>query len=985
MAIDWTDRSHLLWSGDVTIQGTTSTLTNIDVSDYEGIVLVGKYVGNASLTRCIPSCDGEYYPCFWPNDYNLASTYQCKIVNGILTISCPFGTANPMRIGSNYSEILEVYGVGNGNGAVYDWTDRSHTLWSGDQVIQGTSSIITNVDVSNYIGVIIASRYNGSWNPIIYSCISAYDGKYYPCNWSGDYAYALSYECDITNGILTLSCPFGASSPYRIGSNYGEVLGIYGIPKCEVTTSVSPLGTGSVTGSGFYPSGSSVTLTATPNPNFVFDKFVLNGYTKLDYIESSGTQFIDTLVYGKATTETDIQFSSSSNMMVMGYWTSSSMNWGKYTDNKLGFGSGTINVLATDRNVVRVDWESNASGYPTISANGLSYTRPYAPSDLSGTSYKLIQLNASGQSYPTSAKVYGCKIWQNNTLVRDYIPVKRTSDDAIGLLDLVNLKFYGNNGTGSFTYGSELGDIEITDNPYTFTISEDVDVTAYFLNLGHSVTLLVNPLGYGSVTGDGSYPEGASVTIEATPNTHKVFVNWTENGVEISTNPSYTFTMGGADVTYTANFTDAQIFTIETSTSPSTMPSVYQSATQVYEGESVTLRAREMSGYVFTGWSDGTTANPYLLIPTGNLVITANYIPVPTSTDANSFRAYIKSQIDVNGLPIAFIDVRSFTIRRDLLTSATSDFNVLNVPTDVSNGDILVLYDSKGKVLYQGIIISIEDGNIQCSQIQSFYRGLWIYDTDPQSDLETEIASLLNDFAQGKLKGSTYTDSLVATEKSGLTISTNSSTALSLPSGEGDMDMETFIYNLYKTYGMIFDINIAYESGGYTIISIPNYTPIKIGNNSEQVLNLSPVTEVAETNKLVVFASNGTYRSTFIYTSTNGIVEEPVTDVGRYGVINTKVVRTDDPITDVVASELPSVMYNHHLTFDLLMDGNLYNFDDLKLGQPIQVWNGTDYYSTIFTGYEMSCGENERPTSVHIVCGNVRLALTQKLLMGVIK
>lgn len=51
-------------------------------------------------------------------------------------------------------------------------------------------------------------------------------------------------------------------------------------------------------------------------------------------------------------------------------------------------------------------------------------------------------------------KLYGCQIWQNGNLVRDYIPVSRKSDNIGGLLDVVNNKFYASNGTAQFTKGS---------------------------------------------------------------------------------------------------------------------------------------------------------------------------------------------------------------------------------------------------------------------------------------------------------------------------------------------------------------------------------------------------------------------------------------------------------------------------------------------------------------------------------------------------
>lgn len=57
----------------------------------------------------------------------------------------------------------------------------------------------------------------------------------------------------------------------------------------------------------------------------------------------------------------------------------------------------------------------------------------------------------------------------------------------------------------------------------------------------YNVTLSVNPNNAGTVTGAGSYYNGTTVTIAATPNIGYVFQKWTENGTLVSTDASYTF------------------------------------------------------------------------------------------------------------------------------------------------------------------------------------------------------------------------------------------------------------------------------------------------------------------------------------------------------------------------------------------------------------------------------------------------------------
>lgn len=58
----------------------------------------------------------------------------------------------------------------------------------------------------------------------------------------------------------------------------------------------------------------------------------------------------------------------------------------------------------------------------------------------------------------------------------------------------------------------------------------------------------------GSTTGGGTYAENDPVTLTATAKSGFVFVNWTVNGTEVSTNSTYNFNAPSGNTTYTANF-----------------------------------------------------------------------------------------------------------------------------------------------------------------------------------------------------------------------------------------------------------------------------------------------------------------------------------------------------------------------------------------------------------------------------------------------
>jgi hypothetical protein len=59
----------------------------------------------------------------------------------------------------------------------------------------------------------------------------------------------------------------------------------------------------------------------------------------------------------------------------------------------------------------------------------------------------------SGSDYG-KYKIYSCKLYKSNQMVRNFIPCYRKADNEIGMYDLVNKVFYTNQGTGTFLKGN---------------------------------------------------------------------------------------------------------------------------------------------------------------------------------------------------------------------------------------------------------------------------------------------------------------------------------------------------------------------------------------------------------------------------------------------------------------------------------------------------------------------------------------------------
>ncbi|MCW5554119.1 MAG: hypothetical protein KIS67_18430 [Verrucomicrobiae bacterium] len=147
----------------------------------------------------------------------------------------------------------------------------------------------------------------------------------------------------------------------------------------------------------------------------------------------------------------------------------------------------------------------------------------------------------------------------------------------------------------------------------------------------YTVGASASPVSGGTVTGGGTQPGGASVTLVATPATGYVFVNWTEDGVPVSGSPSYTFS-AQADRTLVANFVSAGgDVIITTSSSPAIGGSTLGDGAYT-PGMNATVTAIPNLGYKFSKWLVNdvivSTARTNTFTVTTNRVLVAKFKPV---------------------------------------------------------------------------------------------------------------------------------------------------------------------------------------------------------------------------------------------------------------------------------------------------------------------------------------------------------------------
>ena len=160
----------------------------------------------------------------------------------------------------------------------------------------------------------------------------------------------------------------------------------------------------------------------------------------------------------------------------------------------------------------------------------------------------------------------------------------------------------------------------------------------------YTITTSASPISGGTTTGDGSYLIGSTVTVTASPNEHYAFVNWTEDGVEISTEASFQF-QADSFRTLVANF--VRTWTITTSALPPSGGSTTGDG-EYPDGSSVLVTATANPGYAFVNWTDNGdpvgTRPFFFFVASSDQTLVANFAPActistsPSSTEEGTTR-----------------------------------------------------------------------------------------------------------------------------------------------------------------------------------------------------------------------------------------------------------------------------------------------------------------------------------------------------------
>jgi hypothetical protein len=371
-----------------------------------------------------------------------------------------------------------------------------------------------------------------------------------------------------------------------------------------VSASVLPLAGGSIAGtapfsfdaasgkgSAIYNDGDNVTLTATPATGYIFVSWTQDGV-----IISA--------------------------------------------DKNLNFYVSELRNLVA--NFIKENYVISASVLPVmgglISANGASgrtsvtgvytYGNPVNLIVTPATGYVFLNWTEAGIEVSTSA-AYSFTATGNRTLVANLVKKQYTITATANPTDGGTIALTGT-GTGANTFSGIFNDgdnvmltatpiagnefvnwtengVIISTNPnLIFTAASNRNLVANFRKAIYTITVTPNPPIGGTVMGGGMFEYNTDITVTATPANGYSFVNWSENGNEVSKDASYKFT-ATINRDLVANFKELQQYKITTIASPPE-GGIITGNGSYFAGTTAKLTASPNKGYTFVNWTENGTS-----------------------------------------------------------------------------------------------------------------------------------------------------------------------------------------------------------------------------------------------------------------------------------------------------------------------------------------------------------------------------------------
>ena len=548
MFTNWTKNGNVV-STNAEYTFTVSSDVNL-VANFAAGVMIGD--GSTS--------SNEYLPTY--NYYNYSLTEQ-------IYTSAELGGAGTITSIAFYNEgsvktrTLDFYLKATTKSTFSSKTDWI-TVSSSDKVFSGSVTMVAN-----------------DWTTITLSSPFVYDGTsnvvLVADDNTGEYSSSPHMSCRVFNAsgnqtiyIYSDGTNYNPSSPTTSQSSNYAVLSVknqliltkeaISTEPVNITVSANPAQAATVSGGGEYTFGQTCTVTATPNTGFTFLGWTENGTVVSTELSYSFTATADRTLVASFIQAIEIGTASSTNNYLPTYnYYNYSLTQQIYTASEIGM-AGTINSIAfynqgsektrtlelylkaTTKTSFSstTDWITMAasdkvfSGSVTMTANDWTYINFSTPFEYDGTSNLVLVVDDNSGAY-TSSPHMACQVFNAD----------------------------GNQSLYYYDDNTNFNPLSPPTSAGTSTKNNVLSVKNHILigieannASSYDITVSADPADGGTVTGAGTYDTGTTATLTATANDGYTFTKWTKNGVAVSTNATYSFTVNAANSgAFVANFT----------------------------------------------------------------------------------------------------------------------------------------------------------------------------------------------------------------------------------------------------------------------------------------------------------------------------------------------------------------------------------------------------------------------------------------------
>ena len=307
---------------------------------------------------------------------------------------------------------------------------------------------------------------------------------------------------------------------------------------CNITATANPSQGGTINGSGNYAFGATCTLTAVPNTGYYFlnwteDGAVVSYDNPYSFVANDDRNLTANFIEGESMCAITFDLYDSfgdgwnGNYLVIDYGD------GNQEQLTLESGSSTsyVREVATESHIT-LTWISGSyigeCSFDVKFGNGVLI---YHGSNLSASFQQELNINCAVATAP-------------HVITAVANPEEGGTVEGAGTYDggtPLTLTATPNDGY-SFCFWSENGQQVSTDASYSFIVSSDRNLVAFF-SLPLTVSVTTNLAEGGTVTGAGTFDYGNTCTLTATPSEGYLFQNWNKNGVVVSCSATYSFSV----------------------------------------------------------------------------------------------------------------------------------------------------------------------------------------------------------------------------------------------------------------------------------------------------------------------------------------------------------------------------------------------------------------------------------------------------------